>query len=234
MKRITPQLAASIEAESFQLLRDLQDSLAGVLKSLDGKRGANLFECFLFHTSAYVNRTAEGFVALRQTGRIDASKLLVRPAMEAMFKQQAVLRQPELLYRMAYTERLEDRKLIEPVYHRAGKNYDNLDCRQWEQFKKEYAKQYPNHTKAETKLSLYDAAKAAKIERYYESYYRLYCQTTHAAFRAATGGLKFTDVEDNRTMALCVLGALDALERSRISNVPGLSDFRQRLSNLPG
>src|SRR6266567_2206595 len=106
---------SSIEKDSFDLLRDMQRHLADVLNSLWGKSGDGLFEHYLFYSSVQMNRAAEAFIALRETGRVDASKLLVRPAIELLFRQQAVRKKPELLYRMAYSERLEDRKWLTPV-----------------------------------------------------------------------------------------------------------------------
>jgi hypothetical protein len=234
VKKITAQVAASIEGDSFGLLRQMQRLLAGVLKSVEGKWGAGLFEHYLVHSSGYINRGADAFIALRETGRVDASKLLVRPAMEMMFRQQAVLEHPELLYRMAYTERLEDRRLILPVYTRAGKDYERLDQRQWNEFSGKYSKQYPKHAREDKKLKLSDIAKAANMDGYYNSYYRLYCQFTHGSFRAMVGGLKLSDSEDNPTVAACVLGALRALNIGVRVDVPELGVLQQRLFNLPG
>jgi hypothetical protein len=221
------------EAESLQLLRELQTVLAGVLNSLGGKFGDGLFEHFIFYSSVHINRAAGGFVSLRETGRLDASKFLVRPAMEVMIKQQAVVRQPELLFRIAYSERMEDRRLIQPSYRRAGKNYDALDQQQWREFSAKYSKQYPHRPREDNPLSLYEMAKAANLESYYNSYYRLYCQITHGAFRVMVGGLNSFDSEDNRTIALCVLGALAAINETKLTNIPDLADLQQKLSNLP-
>lgn len=233
-RKTKPLSAASVEIESLRLLRELQSALAGVLNSLGGKSGEGLFEHYVFYSSVYIKRAAEGFIALRETGRLDASKFLVRPIMEVTIKQWAVVKQPELLYRIAYSERMEDRKLIQPSFRRAGKNYDALDQQYWREFSNKYSRQYPNRPRQNKALSLYEMAKAAKIESYYNSYYRLYCQITHGAFRAMVGGLNWFDSEDNRTVASCVLGALEAMNEAKITNTPGLGELKQKLSNLPG
>ena len=211
----------------------MQCCLADVLNSLRGKSGNGLFEHFLFYTSAQINRAAEGFIALRRTRRMDASKLLVRPAIELMFRQQAVLKQPALLYRIAYTERMEDRRWVQPAYERAGKDYDSVDQRHWRKFARKYAKQYPTHGREDKKLSLFDIAKGANLESYYDSFYRLYCQFTHGAFRALVGGIKFSDFEDNRTVAACVLSALEALKIGVKAEIPRLDTLRRGLFDLP-
>jgi hypothetical protein len=224
---------SDIEKDSFDLLRDMQQHLADVLKSLGGKSGDGLFEHYLFYSSGQMNRTAEAFIALRETGRVDASKLLVRPAIELLFRQQAIRKKPELLYRMAYSERLEDRKWLTPVWKRAGKDYDLEDKRQWQKFTRKYEKQYPKHPRSETKLTLFDVAKTANLDAYYDSHYRLYCQFTHGAFRAMVGTMKFSDFEDNRTVAACVFSALEALNQGVKADVPKIAELKQRLFELP-
>ena len=154
--------------------------------------------------------------------------------MEMMFRQQAVLKHPELLYRMAYTERKRDRQLILPVYTRAGKDYESLDQRRWNEFSRNYSKQYPKHAREDKELTLSAIAKAADMDGYYKSYYGLYCQFTHGSFRVMAGMLKGFDSEDNQTVAACVLGALQALNTGVSVEVPELADLWQRLLNLPG
>lgn len=227
------QTGHSLEGISFELLRTMQRSLTGALNALGGKWGNGLFEHYLFYSSAQINRAGEGYIALRDAGRVDASKLLVRPAIELMIRQQAVLKQPDLLFRMAYTERLEDRKWLSPVWKRAGKDYAFEDQQQWQEFSRRYAQQYPKHHREEKKLTLLDAAKVANLDGYYDSHYRMYCQFTHGAFRAMVGILKFSDLEDNRTMAACMLSALDALNKGAGADVRELAELRQRLIDLP-
>ena len=103
----------SLEASSLQLLKEMQLCLAGVLNSLGGKSGAGLFEHYLFYSSAHANRAAEGFIVLRSSGRIDASKHFVRPAIEIMFKQQAVLNSK---HRLSFRERYAMIFLIQGVF----------------------------------------------------------------------------------------------------------------------
>lgn len=226
------QAGDTFEHESLELLRHLQLALCGALKSLEGKVGAGLFEHYLFDGSGYVNDAADGFIALRERGRRRASQLLVRPAVELMLRQQAILKHPHLLYRLAYTERLEDRKLCAPAYKRAGIDYDSFDQARWDQFSKLYANQYPSHSRTETKMTSREIARAAGIEGYYDSCYRLYCQFTHCSYRAMAGGLKNLSSEDNRTVALCVLGALEALAHGVNAKVSGLDGLRQQLFRL--
>ena len=153
------------ELEALQLLRELQCCLADILNSLGGKSGSDLRDHFVFYTSVYLNRAAEGFIALREAGRPDASKLLVRPALEAMFRQHAVINRPELLYRMAFTERKEERKLLRPVYARANKDYDSLDEQQWRKFSTKYRNQFPTHVLEDKPLTLYDYRNGSQYGR---------------------------------------------------------------------
>jgi hypothetical protein len=112
---------------------------------------------------------------------------------------------------MAYTELMEDRKLMRPVWLRKGKDYDTEEKARWKQFKQKYATQFPRHKLVEKELSLFEATKVAGVESYYNSYYRLYCQFTHAAFRAVTGGLSRMKMEDNEIVAACAYCGLEAV-----------------------
>lgn len=66
---------------------------------------------------------------------------------------------------------------------------------------------------------------------YYDVVYRLYCQFTHAAFRAITGNLDELYAHDNRTMALSALNGLDAVV-SLSGLTPDVEAFRTRLCEL--
>jgi hypothetical protein len=71
---------------------------------MGGKPTRGAVDNYYFHSGGHVNRVAEGFIFLRKSGRIDASKLLVRPLTETMFRVVAIQKNPELFYRIAYSE----------------------------------------------------------------------------------------------------------------------------------
>ena len=71
---------------------------------MGGKPTRGAVDNYYFHSGDHVNRVAEGFIFLRKSGRIDASKLLVRPLTETMFRVVAIQKNPELFYRIAYSE----------------------------------------------------------------------------------------------------------------------------------
>ena len=71
---------------------------------MGGKPTRGAVDNYHFHSGDHVNRVAEGFIFLRKSGRIDASKLLVRPLTETMFRVVAIQKNPELFYRIAYSE----------------------------------------------------------------------------------------------------------------------------------
>jgi hypothetical protein len=94
-----------------------------------------------------------------------------------------------------------------------------------------YSDHFPKHKLVNERLSLKRAAAVAGIEPYYDVVYRLYCQFTHAAFRATTGNLDRLYSHDNRAMALCALTGLDAV--ALLSGLaPNVETFRTRLSDL--
>ena len=98
------------EQRSLNLLCEIQQELANAIDSLGGKQGRGALDNYYFHSADHLNRAAEGFIFLRKSGRIDASKFLVRPVIETMFRVEAIQKKPELFYRIAYSETIvEDR-----------------------------------------------------------------------------------------------------------------------------
>jgi hypothetical protein len=221
------------ETTVMELLGELQIQLAKALDSLGGRGSQGLGENFVFYSSSYINRAVEGFIYLRKGGRIDSAKLMIRPAIETMFRLQAVQYEPELLYRIAYSEILEDRKWYRPAAERQGKHYDyDAEARQWRLFELMYAEQFPTHKVIKKRLPLIEAAKTAGSGTYYDTHYRMYCKYSHAALAALGGYLdELADPEDSRTMVLCAFCAVQAL--STIGAVfADLDSLQQRIISL--
>src|SRR3981081_1013085 len=103
---------AEAEQESVALISEIRNALCDAITSQEGKPHPAYSFSYLYYSAGYVNRAADGFVVLRENGRIDASKLLVRPAIEAMFRMTAVSQKPELFYRIAYNEHEENLKWL--------------------------------------------------------------------------------------------------------------------------
>jgi hypothetical protein len=202
----------------------MRAELSGALDSLGGKTSNRLFDNFKVYSAAHINRASEGYVFLRQASRNDASRLLIRPAIETMIQLLAVKKQPDLLYRIAYTEWRKEKTWL------GGSGVEHE--KHWDEFKGVYTTQFPEHCLVEKQLSLECAAVVAGIGPYYQSHYRLYCQFEHSAIRAVTGGLNaITDKADNRTMALCVLTALEAAMSAGGSSA-NIDTLRERFSRL--
>src|SRR4051812_30964390 len=193
------------ETSVLKLLTNLQTELEEALNSLGGKTPKAIGDRYHLHAAAYVNKAVEGYWLLRTQGRIDASKLLVRPAIEAILRIEALRKDPALLIDIAWTEKLEDQKWLQPVAQKHGTPYDDHATQKaWERFESAYKAEFPNTSSKGQKLSLYSAAQAAGLSDYYDSHYRMYCQYAHAALRATGGYLdELTDPEDTRTMVLC-------------------------------
>lgn len=223
---MTPSPTEQTEVEPLTLLHDLQGELTDALNSLGGKRPQLIGDRYHLNAAAYINKASEGFLLLRTNGRADASKLLIRPAIEAVFRVQALRKKPELLYHIAWTERLEDKKWFRSAAHRHGSQYDeNADDPSWKIFEEAYKAEFPQASLIPKKLTVFATAEAAGLEDYYGSHYRMYCQYTHAALRATGGHLdELSDAEDTRTMILCAYCALAA-----IAAIGALSSNLQRL-----
>jgi uncharacterized protein DUF5677 len=198
------------------------------LDELGGRQGDGRLEHYAFYTAAHINRAAEGYVYLRESRRVEASKHLIRTAIEAFIRLQCIRKHPELLFRIAFTEFNEDKR-----WARSAQGEDLANAMQaievnWVAFVEAYRTKYPEYSLTEEELSLRRAAEYAGMEGYYDSHYRLYCRFTHAALRASIGDLSAFNAEDNRTMTVCALAAVEALVKLGAS-APNLAFLKQRL-----
>ena len=119
-----------IEIRSMELLCDMQGEACPCAELLGrkGQQGAS-GELLRWYSARYINRAAEGYTVLRKASMTDASKLLIRPAIEAMIRAMAVQKQPDFLYRIAYTERKDHGRMARPIVAKAGRDYDAEDER---------------------------------------------------------------------------------------------------------
>src|SRR4029453_13583641 len=101
---------ASAEQEALALLGDIVEEITRALNSLTGKKLNGLFDNYRFWSSKHLHRAADGFAFLRRSGRVDASKFLIRPAIEIAFRLEAVRKHPDLLYRIAFSEHLREKQ----------------------------------------------------------------------------------------------------------------------------
>jgi uncharacterized protein DUF5677 len=219
------------EQRSLTLLCDIQQELANALNSVGGKQSRGALDNYYFYSADHANRAAEGFTYLRKSGRIDASKLLVRPLIETMFRVEAIQKKPELFYRIAYSETIvEDPKWIGSAASRAGETFDEAaHSKRFKEFKEQLSKQLPNVPLEDKYISVWEIAEVAGMAGYYGSHYRTYCRYTHGALWAIGGFLTdLTDPEDNRAMGLCTWSALNALI-SMGAESPNLQSLLQRL-----
>lgn len=215
------------------LLADLQNELALALNSLGGKESQGLHDHYEVYMSGYVNRAAEGFVFLRTAGRVDSSKLLVRPAMEAAIRLLAIRKQPPLLYRIAFSEHQSDSAWLRALGDQAGGAFNEADFqKQWSEFKQKYIEQFPQYPPVDKPIGIESLAQKAGIGGYYHSHYRTYCKHAHGTIRAVRGFLDdLTDREDTRAMSWSVFAALEGLPRLGAES-RNLELLRTRLATL--
>jgi hypothetical protein len=207
------------------LLRELQIVLSNAINSLEIKSIKSPEGRYLTWAAVTINQTARGFIVLRETRNIEASKLLIRPIMEALLSATAVMKVHGFLFRKLYTELMEEKKLPRPKpttkvevdivlagYKKLFKGFD------------------PNYPFKENKVSIKDAAEAAQMLPLYEVVYRTYCNFTHGAMLAATGQLnQATNDLDTHFVVLFMLAILDQLKMHTPAKIPDLDQYRKRL-----
>jgi len=196
---------------------------------LGGKKPDGLIDKYRFWCAKHLQRAIDAFAFLRRPGRLDGSKLLVRPAIEMAFRLEAVRQHPDVFYRIAHEEHRQDKHLMQNKPQLLAQHEKN-----WEKFKNAFVKEFPSIPipNLNDRLKIEYVAKKAGMTPFYNSHYRIYCRYTHGALQASTGNIdKATDRADNRTMAICALVALDNL--ISLGAKPPRERLVERLEQLP-
>jgi hypothetical protein len=202
--------------------------LSSAIQSLKGKTSDEPIDHYVYFAALHVDRAVEGYLYLREAGRLDASRHLIRTVIESVIRVQALQAKPEIFCQIAYGEFEEDQKLVRnsPIGRKAHAEAA-IDA-QWAEFKRRYTTKYPGRPVVEHGVSLRDAATAAGVEGFYDTQYRLYCRFTHAALRATSGSLNDLHFADNQTMTLCAFACIEALTKIGASS-PNFEALRVKM-----
>lgn len=191
-----------LEEEAIALLVDIQSELHNAFGHLQGKQTEGpLF--YQYYSDRMINEAIMGYIVLRNSGQIPASKILIRTALEAAFRLTAVQKKPELLFRIIYSEMIKDKKLIAGASEFTQREAKASIEGQWEEYKKDYAALNPSLPMQEVELNIFETAKAAGLIDSYNLSYRTYCQFSHATFRVMAGAFDSLDHHDTPTLCQC-------------------------------
>ena len=171
------------EKQLLALIGRLQSLFTDAINSLDTKRLTPETR-YLAICAITVNQAAGGYYVLRERQQIHASKFLVRPILEATISAEAVMKKRGFLYRKAYSEILEEKKIF-PKDSKTEAHFELL-LKELRDFFKKYDPNYPIEDKA---VNVKYAAEVAEMLPLYEVVYRTYCKFTHGAIDAALGQL---------------------------------------------
>jgi hypothetical protein len=200
-----PQVPTSEETKALALLSESIAALAGAIDSLGGTQ-AQAKARYLFWSASFVNHTAAGFLKLKELN-LKASKLLVRPCLETLFNVCATVNRGDFLFEKACAEWREENKYSPKDPSSRQEAEDALN-----QLKAYFGSSRSTTDIRGDKLSAYQAADHAGLVSVYNSAYRVYCQYTHGALRAAAGDLdEVTDSRDTPYVAYVVLKVLRLL-----------------------
>lgn len=205
---------------SLNLVTRVQDALAANLGVLKGK-DKNISEFYRFEYCRFVNNTTETFLFLVKNERAEASRVLIRPALEVTFRLQAIQTKPELLLRVAAWEHEERKKLMNGVAPHLVDETTKKMADQWTATVERYEKLFPSLLVNQTPLSAFDAAKeipfspALKMGKgdsnpFYDTYYRFYSPFSHGHIDSLSGEMNYLPFLDNSIMRYCAMIALHA------------------------
>lgn len=154
-----------------------------------------------------MNHTAAGFLKLKELD-LKASKLLVRPCLETLFNVCATVNRGDFLFEKACAEWREENKYSPKDPSSRQEAEDALN-----QLKAYFGSCRSNDDiLRKDRLSVSQVADHAGLAAIYNSAYRVYCQYTHGALRAAVGDLdEVTNSRDTPYVAYVVLKVLRLL-----------------------
>jgi len=230
----------STEAGSLVFASELQTLLAKALNSIAGKT-TEAEVSYLVWGATHVNKTVAGYVELRKQQMVHASKLLIRPVIEATAAVIAAIKKPEFLFQKAHSEYQQDKKLIgefRKLLEKTGQpttavQQQTADAeKSWQRFERKWTRIRPAHPKKRGEIKFPAVLHAADLDPWYAQY-RLYCQFTHGALRAVAGDLDdMTDPADNLVISWLTLMMLDQLRKHAPVQVPDLQPFLEKADCL--
>jgi hypothetical protein len=220
-------MASSHCAEEIELLKQLkevQGILTTAINSLGGKTPPTAESRYLGNAAKSVNVAADAYILLREAARVDASKLLIRPMFDIVISATAVTKKQGFLFRKAYTELEEAKKMYEknPANEAGAKAA-------LEALKRNFSAK-PGYRIECKRVDARYTAEVAGLLPVYETAYRLYCEFTHSAMRAVQGQLnEATDPVDTTMVVWCVLIILNHLKSHTPAKIPDVASLERNV-----
>jgi hypothetical protein len=203
-----------VEEKSLTLVDDFVSEISHAQYSLVDKKPNGLVRKYQFWSCNHLHTAARGFALLRRSELVDASKFLIRPAIEMAFRLEAIRKHPDLFYRIAFSEHLREKQLLQVAAERGQTNSTiarSVEAK-WKRFSEAFMAEFPNVPTVDKKLSIECTAEKAGMKSVYDDHYRIYSLYTHGALFANIGYLDdATDPRDNQAIAVCALIPLDTL-----------------------
>jgi hypothetical protein len=185
---------------------------------------------YIRDSCAVISEITEGYLLLRQADKITASRVLIRPCIEAAMKLAAVRVDPNNLLNIAHTEAVSDGHLIENFRDLAKKwladgrkgvgpetvaaaEQGVIDRKQlWENTRKQLGPQFPTAPAVDKYLKVLMLADAGNQGEFYGLEYAFYCNFVHATLRVANPWPPEVHGQDILGVAKCLRLALRGME----------------------
>jgi hypothetical protein len=152
-----------------------------------------------------------------------------------MYRVRAVSYQPELLYRIAFTETAEDLKVVEPFAKEKGDSRSVERVRAfWNDAEPKLRGAFPESKLVQQTLSAYDAAAATGLKDDFNGRYRYYCRFTHGNLRALEDIHADLGPLDNASVGFAILLVLQCIQNlgAKVEKLDQYTDEFGELSQL--
>jgi hypothetical protein len=215
------------EIELLKLLKELQSILTVALDSLANQKPNTAESRYIGDAAISVNQAADGYLLLREPGRVAASKLLIRPMVDIVISATAVTKKKGFLFRKAYTELQEMKK----TYDKTPANEASANA--YLEGLKQTFQQEPGYPIECKPVDARYTAEVAGLLPVYDKAYRIYCEFTHSSTRAIRGSLdQATDPIDTSMAIWSVLQMLEHLQKHTPATLPDITYFKKKLEGL--
>ena len=208
----------------LKLLKELRCVLETALDSLATQKPPSPESRYVGDAAKAVNIASDGYILLRESARVHASKLMIRPLIDVVITSTAVTKKKGFLFRVAFTELNKMKKL----YDKSSENEARAKAIE-ESLKKRFSEDpsYPIECK---QVDVRLTAEVAGLLPVYQTAYGLYCEFTHSAMRAVNGQLDQTTDPIDTSMVIWAVGVmLNQLKFFTPASVPDLTPFNDRI-----
>ncbi|HRG54764.1 MAG TPA: hypothetical protein PLG56_01910 [Lacunisphaera sp.] len=222
---------ATKEQALVRLLTEMQAELAAALAGVDFNTLTGI-ERYFHPTCSGISELGSGFLTLKKVGNTHAARVLIRTCIEAALKVGTVYEKPSALYRIAFTEHVNDCQFLTAADENGIIVTPGMIDAKWAKIKSSLSSLFPGEELMDAAISAETLGLWSKMPDLYSFQYKLYCNYTHATLRAHATPEHFDPELDYLTVFQCLFTALVVVNKRLSGNCPSIDTYSKRVKAL--